>query len=349
MPVFAVVAVLTARLTRPDIFFSITVDPSLRQSERGRAILGLFNRTVIIFSVVGMALTLPGAFAGFGLAIGVALMVAGAVVEFGGMIIAYTNARNQVRPYQVEPSREREVVIKPRSGQPVGGGLGQAGPFLLLGLAAFCLWWRWDSIPQRFPIHWDLYGKPDGWAGKNWRSVFGSLFLGALMCLFFSLLLNGMARGVRRIHSSGPDGEKESRFLRTMLLSVLALEYCLAAMFGFMALLPRLMIILIVGTLLISFAIVVVAVRCGQGGWRMRGQASATVPADRAPAGDRTPDECWKWGLFYYNPEDPAVWVEKRFGIGWTVNFGNARAWFVMGGILLFAVAVPVLSILLLK
>jgi uncharacterized membrane protein len=43
------------------------------------------------------------------------------------------------------------------------------------------------------------------------------------------------------------------------------------------------------------------------------------------------------------------LWVEKRFGIGWTFNFGNPRAWFVLGAILIFAAAVPVLSILLFK
>ena len=28
----------------------------------------------------------------------------------------------------------------------------------------------------------------------------------------------------------------------------------------------------------------------------------------------------WKLGLFYYNPDDSSIWVEKRFGIGLTVN-----------------------------
>jgi uncharacterized membrane protein len=31
--------------------------------------------------------------------------------------------------------------------------------------------------------------------------------------------------------------------------------------------------------------------------------------------------------MFYYNPDDPALVVEKRFGIGWTLNFGNRWCW----------------------
>jgi len=37
----------------------------------------------------------------------------------------------------------------------------------------------------------------------------------------------------------------------------------------------------------------------------------AREKAAEAP-GDGTPDSCWKLGLFYYNPDDSALFVEKR-------------------------------------
>lgn len=46
--------------------------------------------------------------------------------------------------------------------------------------------------------------------------------------------------------------------------------------------------------------------------------------------GDRTADEHWRWGLFYFNPNDPALLVEKRMGLGYTLNFGNPRAWLML-------------------
>ena len=181
---------------------------------------------------------------------------------------------------------------------------------------------------------------------KSWGSVFGSALAGALCCLFLSLMMNGFARGVRRIHSSGLEGEKESRFLRMMLLMVLALEYCVAALFGFTPILPGwLVTILGAAAILMSLGLAVVACKSGQGGWRLRGQPSPSKPGNQAPVGDRTPDECWKGGLIYYNPADPAVWVEKRFGIGWTLNFGSPRAWLILGGILLFAATLATVSI----
>jgi len=47
--------------------------------------------------------------------------------------------------------------------------------------------------------------------------------------------------------------------------------------------------------------------------------------------GDGTPDECWKLGMFYFNPADPAIFVEQRFGIGYTVNFANRATWVFFG------------------
>jgi uncharacterized membrane protein len=40
--------------------------------------------------------------------------------------------------------------------------------------------------------------------------------------------------------------------------------------------------------------------------------------------------------MFYYNPSDPAVFVEKRVGIGYTVNFARPVSWvFILGVIAL--------------
>jgi uncharacterized membrane protein len=39
----------------------------------------------------------------------------------------------------------------------------------------------------------------------------------------------------------------------------------------------------------------------------------------------RDDDMYWRGGLFYVNPEDHALVVPRRFGLGWTLNFGNPR------------------------
>ena len=61
------------------------------------------------------------------------------------------------------------------------------------------------------------------------------------------------------------------------------------------------------------------------------------------PSGsERLPEDCWKAGVFYSNRDDPALFVPKRFGIGYTLNFGNRWAWAVLVVITLL-IAAPLL------
>jgi uncharacterized membrane protein len=46
---------------------------------------------------------------------------------------------------------------------------------------------------------------------------------------------------------------------------------------------------------------------------------------------DSTPDCCWKKdGIYYVNRADPALFVEKRVGVGYTPNFGNPWSWVLL-------------------
>jgi uncharacterized membrane protein len=47
-----------------------------------------------------------------------------------------------------------------------------------------------------------------------------------------------------------------------------------------------------------------------------------------------TSEQYWKWGIFYYNPDDGALIVPKRLGFGYTFNFGHPAAWLLVLGIL---------------
>jgi hypothetical protein len=48
-------------------------------------------------------------------------------------------------------------------------------------------------------------------------------------------------------------------------------------------------------------------------------------------------------GVFYSNPGDSAVLVEKRFGLGYSLNFARPTAWIILL-LLLMAPLIPVLA-----
>jgi len=57
-------------------------------------------------------------------------------------------------------------------------------------------------------------------------------------------------------------------------------------------------------------------------------QTKTNTSADRwrTNAVFRDDDRYWSAGVFYTNPDDPALFVPKCYGLGWTLNFGHPRA-----------------------
>ena len=69
------------------------------------------------------------------------------------------------------------------------------------------------------------------------------------------------------------------------------------------------------------------------------GYSKISSPSARDEVPEPQNDVYWKAGAFYYNPNDPAVWVSRRVGIGYTMNFANKWSWVAMGSVLLATAA----------
>lgn len=74
----------------------------------------------------------------------------------------------------------------------------------------------------------------------------------------------------------------------------------------------------------------------------MAAGSGSDILGDKSVVGDRTPHDCWKGGMFYVNRDDPALMVEKRFGIGYTLNYARPAAW-VLTALILGMAIVPLL------
>jgi uncharacterized membrane protein len=79
-----------------------------------------------------------------------------------------------------------------------------------------------------------------------------------------------------------------------------------------------------------------------------RSRTKASTRADRWPTSTifRDDDRYWSGGIFYNNPDDPAVFVPKRYGLGWTVNFGHPQGKLVLIGTLLLPLVLLILNVL---
>src|SRR5260370_14802540 len=67
---------------------------------------------------------------------------------------------------------------------------------------------------------------------------------------------------------------------------------------------------------------------------RSRTKTSTSADRGSTDAVFRDDDQYWSGGVFYNNPDDPALFVPKRFCLGWTLNFGHPRSTLLLIGVL---------------
>jgi uncharacterized membrane protein len=246
----------------------------------------------------------------------------------------------------------RVASLAPRPAHLPGGWIGQAGPFVILFAMALWLRAHWSEIPDRFPVHWDGYGNANGWATRSVRGVYGPLILEAALLATLAVMAYGILTRSRRVADDSATGAHGGDFMKRMLESLLILEYAMALLFAFVGAMPIIgqpSMPLIFGIVTIFMAGICVMIArlsrarpaVARGTAHMESAAESFARGREAEvAGDGTPDANWKWGMIYYNPQDAALFVEKRFGIGYTLNFGRPAAWLLIVMIVVVPLAI---------
>ncbi|HKV05468.1 MAG TPA: DUF5808 domain-containing protein [Candidatus Acidoferrales bacterium] len=319
--------------SRPGIFFAVTIVPEFRNSPEARRVLRSYRLQTLLHTGIGFAVMLEGA-----LQQHFVFLIAGALWLAVGPLIAIAKAHAKTLPHAVAVSTVREAPLSPRRTQLPGGWILQLGPFGILLVTAGYLRMHWDEIPARFPVHWGIDGMPNGWALRTPAGVYGPLVLGAFVVAGISLLAYGISHMARRVIPTGWAAGSMDPAQRIALI-LMAIEFFIAAISSLVALLPFTGNPGVVPIVILALVILLSAILLR--GWLRRAPASL-----EETAGDGMPDACWKLGLFYYNPDDSALFVEKRVGIGYTVNFGHASAWIITALILLLPLSLAALAIL---
>lgn len=321
---------LLPRLTRPDVYFAVTVEAAFRDSAEGRRIARGFRLWVL--AATGLALALiVAARAWSDVALG-AVAVIGQVIA---LVPAFLHARRRTLSFAAGPRTVREAPLEPRPAWSPGELLLHAGPTVIVIASAVLAAVRWSALPSRVPTHWGLNGEADQWVSRTPGTVAALLVSIAVVAAVTAFLSWNVGRGVRHIRMEEGAARAEHRFRRLMQAVTLVTSYLIAlpavllalTTFGVQRWSPWLWLL----PTLAILACVAIAAWWGQGGSRLPAGAGAERAPRGAPVGDRTDDRNWKAGLLYVNRGDPALLVEKRFGIGYTLNFGNPWSWVLLG------------------
>lgn len=310
--------ILAPRLSRRGLFFGWSVAPEFPGSPAGRRVFRLYALALAAATAVTIVIGL----------IEVKMGAVGLFLILATHLAALRWARRQIEPHRIQPDGRREASLVARPTTLPGGWIAWLLPLAIPPVLLLLNAQYWESLPSRIPIHYGIDGQADRWVAKTWWSVNALPLLGFSTGLALLLMARQLAQS-RRVSPLGTAAESESGRQRFMLLMLLSTLYLLNTLFATLTLrnlnllggVPPMLII----AALTVFWIITMAL-C----WR-----HAEKRRELEPPLDGTPDECWHLGMFYANPQDPAILVEQRLGFGYTLNFGRPTAWAILLLILL--------------
>ncbi|HNX95405.1 MAG TPA: DUF5808 domain-containing protein [Holophaga sp.] len=184
-------------------------------------------------------------------------------------------------------------------------------PLITAGLLlAFFAAFR-QRFPARVPVHWGLRGA-DRFVSPERGLLEGLVLAGLIWLSLFAL---------SHLAGPGPEDDKVNQALGAFMLPLRAL-------------IPT-GLLLLMGCILASPILGGAAFGVGIGLFAISNLAALVAGFLRLPPGaldvdpqdpTQTSEATWRWGMFYVNPEDPRLWVSKRWGGDWTFNFAHPRA-----------------------
>ncbi|MEO8657930.1 MAG: DUF5808 domain-containing protein [Bryobacteraceae bacterium] len=294
-------------MTRRELLFAVPVPADFRRTQAGRSAIAVFRVVVMaaLLTSVAALLFLPDEF------MAMAATSAPIVLMMAGGAAFYLQYR-KLAPSAIQFAGRHEAELTDAPEELPRFVWFAAGPFVMLGAAAIWMSQNWDRIPARFPVHFGFDGQPNRWAERTTRGVYGAVLFGAELCAW--LLILGLA---------GWFGSRRSVTRSVMLGGMIGMGYFAALLFALISLQAPLGLptwVPMVAPLAILIPLLIVMVR------------KMSDPQDPV---DATPNECWKVGIIYYNPNDAVLFVQKRDGLGYTFNFANRWAWVLLAGLVM--------------
>ncbi len=209
-----------------------------------------------------------------------------------------------------------------------------------VGVALYVLY-NYSSIPDPVPTHWNLLGQVDSWQPKSLITLIMPCIFPPfiIMILYFSTTSLFNIRG--RLHPKKLETNKKEllNYFKYQALSIYFFTLFICVLFASISLATlkggalNLLSILCFSSLFIVGLVLMLYTNFKYNRLSSSSKDSKEETYNYAPEED---DNLWLWGTLYNNPNDPSLFVEKRYGIGWTLNIGHKKGKLLAAVLLLF-------------
>ncbi|NFD31875.1 DUF1648 domain-containing protein [Clostridium botulinum] len=205
-------------------------------------------------------------------------------------------------------------------------------PILIILITIFMNIKAYPNLPNKVATHWDFNGNVNGYQNKSTFLIYQMPLMELFITSIFFLCYKIIGWSKKQISAVNSEESKTRNKLFRRILSIY-MTFSAIAMTIFLSIInfqimkvidindKYMMYFSLIFTLSIIIATILLGVKVGQGGSNLKLNYKNDNKNNFINKDD---DDHWILGnTIYYNKEDPSLFIEKRFGIGWTINAGR--------------------------
>lgn len=337
------VEVIMPKLTRKDIVFSIRVPIEVLDDPRIKNIIDNYRKKLLI-ATVPIALLISTMVNGDTRPV---IYIIGVFSVIGLSIFYFLESREQIKSLKEKEQwtfKKRQVTIIETKKDERSNFLTTIayiiGGLIVLANAIYTKI-NYSQFPNEIPYHWNIQGIGTKSIVKTPLSVYllPGMQLFILLIMFFAYKSITLSKVQLDVEDPKQSKKRNNVFKKRWTTAVLSIMFLLLSLFslynfdtgGTINISPESYNFINILFLVLIFLIAgITAFTTGQGGSRLKNETVETVQEM-----NRDDDQFWKFGMIYYNKNDPSIFVEKRFGVGFTINFANPIALILLVGLFL--------------
>ncbi|URZ86979.1 DUF1648 domain-containing protein [Floricoccus penangensis] len=181
----------------------------------------------------------------------------------------------------------------------------------------------YDKIPNQIPTHFDTLMNPNQFTEKSLLTVLFMPLIQTVMLIIFIVCNEMMKASKIQISSSNPKDSlninEEVRLTNSKLLFnlfiLMQLIFFTVQMMTCFNIKSLRYVMLALLSLSIIYIVIYIFIL-----WKIHKGHSYPIVEDKS---------AWKFGFLYYNKDDVAYIVQKRSGLGYTLNFARYQSWLI--------------------
>ena len=211
---------------------------------------------------------------------------------------------------------------------------------ILIAVLGYIAYRYYLVAPDKIPLNYDFAGNITNYVDKSLRIFIPTLLTqcGIALLMFVLYFVNNRARVDIDPDNVTISGIQTAKYKYRWSIFVYVVGLTIILSFGFIQIAiiavfsPTIIAITPIAlTVFILAYALVLAIKTGQSGNRIK-----IGTENEQEIATKKDDDYWVGGLFYNNPNDPSLFIEKRSGIGYTINFGSKISWLLLAILIAF-------------